>query len=84
MSVGKKIAILAAIVLLSYGLSIPWQHISKPYYLGFLPAPIFYAVIVHVLFVALLAYLAFFNRIHGRAEDEDRFLAECDAEEVKK
>jgi hypothetical protein len=39
---------------------------------------------VHFLFVALLAYLAFFNRIHGKVEDEERFLAECDAEEVKK
>lgn len=74
MGQGMKWAVLIVYVLLLIGLSCPWQNSGEPIYLGFLPAPMFYLILVQVGFVAILAYLAFFTRFHGRIEDEEQFL----------
>ncbi len=76
MSTGKKVLLLIIFLLLAYGISAPFQNVSEPIYWGFLPAPIFYLLIVHVLFVCFIGYLAFGTRLHGRVEDEESFLAE--------
>jgi Ni/Fe-hydrogenase subunit HybB-like protein len=71
---GKKWAVVIIYVLLLIGLSCPWQKVAEPIYFGFLPAPMFYLILVHLGFVVLLAYLAIFTRFHGRVEDEEEFL----------
>ena len=76
MSAGQKVFLVIVFVLLLIGISTPFQNVSDPIYLGFRPAPIFYLLIVHVLFAAFIGYLAFFTRLHGRAENEEEFLAE--------
>ena len=70
---GKWIVCLVYVALL-VGLSCPWQKVGEPVYLGFLPAPMFYLILVQLWFVAVLGYLAFFTRFHGRVEDEEDFL----------
>jgi uncharacterized membrane protein YwzB len=85
MTAGKKVLLVIVFILLAYGISAPFQKISEPIYWGIFPAPVFYLLIVHVLFVAFIGYLAFGTRMHGRAEDEDSFLAEIRREKgVKK
>ena len=74
MSNAKKWVVLLVYVLLLIGLSCPWQKVAEPIYLGFLPAPMFYLILVQLGFVAVLGYLAFFTRLHGRVEDEEEFL----------
>jgi hypothetical protein len=74
MGKGMKWAVLIIYVLLLIGLSCPWQKIGEPIYLGFLPAPMFYLIVVQLGFVAVLGYLAYFTRFHGRIEDEEEFL----------
>jgi hypothetical protein len=38
-----------------------------------------------VIFVAFIGYMAFFTRLHGRVEDEEKFLAETRSpKEVRK
>jgi uncharacterized integral membrane protein len=74
MGKGMKWAVLIIYVLLAIGLSCPWQKVTEPVYLGFLPAPMFYLILVHLGFVVVLAFLAFFTRFHGRIEDEEDFL----------
>jgi len=76
MSAGQKGFLVIVFIVLMIGISTPFQNVSAPIYLGFLPAPIFYLLIVHILFVAFIGYMAFFTRLHGRAEDEEEFLAE--------
>lgn|GEM_PF-2964452 len=70
MSRAKKTILWLIFLALIYGLSCPWQRIAEPLYLGFLPAPVFYLILVHLGFVCLIAYLAYFSRLHGRAEEE--------------
>ncbi|MBW1713510.1 MAG: hypothetical protein JRJ59_10220 [Deltaproteobacteria bacterium] len=82
MSPGKKVLLVGIFIVLVIGLSAPWQKVSEPLFLGFLPAPIFYLIIVHILFVCLIGYLAFFTKMHGRIEDEEKFLAETKSQEV--
>jgi hypothetical protein len=74
MSITKKWIICLVYVLLLIGLSCPWQKVGEPVYFGFLPAPMFYLILVQLGFVAVLGYLAFFTRLHGRVEDEEDFL----------
>lgn len=74
MGKGEKWVVVIIYVLLLIGLSCPWQKVAEPVYLGFLPAPMFYLILVHLGFVVLLGYLAFFTRFHGRVEDEAEFL----------
>jgi hypothetical protein len=69
-----KLVVLIIYVLLLIGLSCPWQKVGDPVYLGFLPAPMFYLILVQLGFVAILGCLAFFTRFHGRIEDEAEFL----------
>jgi len=76
MTAGKKVFLVIVFILLAYGISAPFQKVSEPIYWGVFPAPIFYLLIVHVLFVAFIGYMAFGTRMHGRAEDEEAFLAE--------
>jgi hypothetical protein len=76
MSAGKKVFLVIIFIVLLIGISAPFQNVSTPVYLGFLPAPIFYLLIFHILFVAFIGYMAFFTRLHGRAENEEEFLAE--------
>ncbi len=84
MSGAKKLILVIIFLLLVYGISAPFQNVSQPIYWGFLPAPIFYLLIFHLLFVAFIGYMAFFTRLHGRVEDEKKFLADIRAEkEVK-
>ena len=80
MSTTKKVLLFVVLIVLVIGESAPFQRISTPIFFGFLPAPIFYLLIVHLLFVCLIGYLAFFTRLHGHAEDEEKFLAEVRAE----
>lgn len=80
MSAGKKVVLLIILVLLSIGLSAPWQKLAEPIFLGFVPAPIFYLLVVHILFVVFIAYLAYRAKLHGRVEDEKAFLAEIQSE----
>jgi protein-S-isoprenylcysteine O-methyltransferase Ste14 len=70
---GKWILCLVYAVLL-VGLACPWQKVGEPVYLGFLPAPMFYLILVQFGFVGVAGYLAFFTRFHGRIEDEEDFL----------
>jgi len=84
MSSGKKLLLLIIFILLAIGISAPFQNISQPLYFGFLPAPIFYLLIVHFFFVVFIGYMAFFTKMHGRAEDEKAFLAEIRAEKEGK
>jgi hypothetical protein len=74
MGKGKKWVVVIIYVLLLIGLSCPWQKVGEPVYLGFLPAPMFYLILVQLGFVVLLGYLAFFTRFHGSMEDEEEFL----------
>jgi hypothetical protein len=74
MSNAKKWVVFLVYVLLLIGLACPWQKVGEPVYLGFLPAPMFYLILVQFGFVAVLGYLAFFTRLHGRVEDEEAFL----------
>lgn len=74
MGSGMKVMVLVVYAILFVGLSCPWQKVGEPIYLGFLPAPMFYLVLVQLGFVAVLGYLAFFTRFHGRVEDEEQFL----------
>ncbi len=74
MSKAKKWIVCLVYVVLLIGLSCPWQKVSEPVFLGFLPAPMFYLILVQLGFVAVLGYLAFFTRLHGRVEDEEDFL----------
>ncbi len=84
MSPVKKLVLVIIFLVLVYGISAPFQNVSQPIYWGFLPAPVFYLLIFHFLFVAFIGYMAFFTRLHGRVEDEEKFLAEIRAEkEVK-
>ena len=76
MTAGKKILLVIVFILLAYGISAPFQKVSEPIYWGIFPAPIFYLLIVHALFMVFIGYLAFGTRMHGRAEDEESFLAE--------
>lgn len=69
-----KWLVLIIYVLLLVGLSCPWQSVSEPIYLGFLPAPMFYLILVQLGFVVVLGCLAYFTRFHGRIEDEEEFL----------
>jgi hypothetical protein len=74
MSKAKKWIVCLVYVVLLIGLSCPWQRVSEPVFLGFLPAPMFYLILVQLGFAAVLGYLAFFTRLHGRVEDEEDFL----------
>lgn len=74
MGKGKKWVVMIIYVLLLIGLACPWQKVGEPVYLGFLPAPMFYLILVQIGFVVVLGYLAFFTRFHGRVEDEEEFL----------
>jgi hypothetical protein len=74
MSQAKKWIVCLIYVVLLFGLSCPWQKVGEPVYFGFLPAPMFYLILVQLGFVAVLGYLAFFTRLHGRVEDEEDFL----------
>jgi len=74
MSQAKKLIVCLIYVVLLFGLSCPWQKVGEPVYFGFLPAPMFYLILVQLGFVAVLGYLAFFTRLHGRVEDEEDFL----------
>lgn len=74
MGKGMKWVVLIVYVLLFIGLSCPWQKVGEPIYLGFLPAPMFYLILVQLGFVVMLGYLAYFTRFHGRIEDEEDFL----------
>ncbi|MCX5912169.1 MAG: hypothetical protein NTV04_09580 [Deltaproteobacteria bacterium] len=76
MTAGKKVMLVIIFLLLAYGISAPFQKVSEAIYWGIFPAPIFYLLIVHVLFVAFIGYMVFGTRMHGRAEDEESFLAE--------
>ena len=76
MTTGKKVFLVIIFLVLAYGISAPFQKVSAPIYWGIFPAPIFYLLIVHVLFVAFIGYMVFGTRMHGRAEDEESFLAE--------
>ena len=80
MSTGKKVIYLVILVVLSIGVSAPWQRVTKPIFFGFLPAPVFYLILVHLLFAGSIAYLAFGTRLHGRIDDEEAFLAEIKSE----
>lgn len=84
MSGGKKSLLAVIFILLVIGISAPFQHFSKPIFFGFVPAPIFYLVIVHLLFVCFIGYLAFFSKLHGPVENEKEFLAEIGIKEVGK
>lgn len=75
MGKGTKLAVLIIYVFLFIGLSCPWQKVGEPLYLGFLPAPMFFLVLVQLGFVILLGYLAFFTRFHGRIENEEDFIS---------
>lgn len=83
MSPGKKILIAIIAVLLSIGLSVPWQKVAEPILLGFIPTSVFYLLLVHFLFVVFIAWLAFKVKLHGRVEDEETFLAQIKAERGK-
>lgn len=83
MNAGKKLLLIIVLVLLSFGLSVPWQKVAKPIFLGFIPAPIFYLLVVHILFVIFIAYLAYRAKLHGRVDDEKAFLAEIESERRK-
>lgn len=72
----KKIILIVIFLVLIYGISAPFQNVSKPIFFGFLPAPIFYLLVFHILFVAFIGYMAFFTKLHGRIEDEEAFLSE--------
>jgi len=74
MGKGKKLAVLIIYVFLLIGLSCPWQKVGEPLYLGFLPAPMFYLILVQLGFVVMLGFMVFFTRFHGRIEDEDDFV----------
>ena len=74
MGKGMKWVVLIVYVLFFIGLSCPWQKVGEPIYLGFLPAPMFYLILVQLGFVVMLGYLAYFTRFHGRIEDEEDFL----------
>jgi protein-S-isoprenylcysteine O-methyltransferase Ste14 len=74
MGKGIKWVVLIVYVLLFIGLSCPWQKVGEPIYFGFLPAPMFYLILVQLGFVVILGYLAYFTRFHGRIEDEEDFL----------
>jgi hypothetical protein len=74
MSQAKKWIVCLIYIVLLFGLSCPWQKVGEPVYLGFLPAPMFYLILVQLGFVGVLGYLAFFTRFHGRIEDEEDFL----------
>jgi hypothetical protein len=74
MGKGTKLAVFIIYVFLFIGLACPWQRVGEPLYLGFLPAPMFYLILIQLGFVALLGYLAFFTRFHGRIENEEDFL----------
>jgi hypothetical protein len=76
MSAGKTVLLLIIFVVLAIGISAPFQNVADPIYLGFLPAPVFYLLIFHFLFVCFIGYLAFGTKLHGRVEDEQAFLAE--------
>ncbi len=76
MTTGKKILMVIIFLVLAYGISAPFQKVSEPIYWGVFPAPIFYLMIVHVLFVCFIGFLAFGTKLHGRVEDEEAFLAE--------
>ena len=76
MSSGKKFVLVVVFLLLAYGLSAPFPNPADPIYFGFLPAQVFYLLIVHILWVVFIGYLAFGTRLHGRVEDEKQFLAE--------
>jgi hypothetical protein len=76
MTAGKKVLLVIVFLLLIYGISAPFQKVSEPIYWGVFPAPIFYLLIVHVLFVGFIGFLAFGTKLHGRVEDEEAFLAE--------
>lgn len=85
MMAGKKVLLVIVFILLAYGISAPFQKVSEPIYWGIFPAPVFYLLIIHVLFVGFIGYMAFGTRMHGRAEDEESFLAEIRREKgVKK
>jgi hypothetical protein len=83
MNGGKKLLVLIILVLLSIGLSAPWQKVADPIFLGFIPAPIFYLLVVHILFVVFIAYLAYRVKLHGKVDDEKAFLAEIQSERRK-
>lgn len=74
MSKAKRWVVCLVYVVLLIGLSCPWQKVGDPVYFGFLPAPMFYLILVQLGFVAVLGYLAFFTRLHGPVEDEEAFL----------
>lgn len=74
MGKGAKWVLSVIYVLLLIGLSCPWQKVGEPIYLGFLPAPMFYLILVQFGFVIVLGFVAFFTRFHGRIEDEEDFL----------
>ncbi len=80
MSLGKKLFLWLVLLLLCYGVSAPWQGTGGDIFLGFLPAPMFYLILVHIAFCAFIGYLAFLTRMHGRVEDDERFLAELAAQ----
>lgn len=80
MGKGKKWVVVIIYVLLLIGLACPWQKVGEPIYLGFLPAPMFYLILVQLGFVVVLGYLAYFTRFHGRVEDEEEFLRDLKKE----
>lgn len=74
MGSGMKLIVLIVYGILFIGLSCPWQKVGEPIYFSFFPAPMFYLILVQLGFVAVIGYLAFFTRFHGRVEDEEKFL----------
>jgi len=59
MSKGKKIILVAILLGLVCGLSCPWQGVTEPLFFGFLPAPMFYLLLVHIGFVGFMGYIAY-------------------------
>jgi mannose/fructose/N-acetylgalactosamine-specific phosphotransferase system component IIC len=55
----KKIILVAVLLGLIYGLSCPWQRVTEPLFLGFLPAPMFYLLLVHIGFVGFMGYITY-------------------------
>ncbi len=76
MSSGKKFLLVVIFLLLMFGISAPFSSPPNLIYFGFLPAQVFYLLIVHFLWMAFIGYLAFGTRLHGRVEDEKQFLDE--------
>ena len=75
MGKGTKFAVLIGMGCSSSGSRAPRRRSRNRYTSAFFPHPCFYLILVqYVGFVAILAFMAFFTRLHGRVEDEEGFL----------